>query len=756
MAAGLLSAGKSQLALNGLVRETHYQRDLIVKFPRTWNGSLRFGKLVAVAVIGTGLCFWSDISNVAAVDAPSKPPALPADNPFAVPSPLPLHTPAFDKFRTDYYLPAFAFGMSQQLEEMNSIANRTDAPTYENTIEAMERTGILLTRVDNVFSNLTSAEKNEALQKIETELAPLKAAHWDNIQLNRRLFQRVEKIWQNKASLGLSEEQSEVLKQRYEGFVRAGARLSDQDQARIRSLNEQLSKLETKFEENLLAISKERAIIVDKPEDLDGLPASEIAAAAEEAKGRGLTGKYLLQISNTTRVPVLTSLNNRALRRRVWEASAYRGLGRDGGIDNRGLVLEIAQLRAERAKILGYENHAAYKLQNQMAKTPAAARKLLTDLVPGVLDRVKQEARDLEAMIKECGQNHELAPWDWEYYAEKVRKARFAIDEGAVRPYFELDSVLKNGVFFTMNKLYGISFRERKDLPVYHPDVRVFDVLDQDGSQIGLFYADYFKRDTKRGGAWMSSFVDQSKLLHEKPVIVNCLNIPRPAKGEPALISFDNVTTLFHEMGHALHGLFSDVTYPTVAGTATPRDFVEFPSTFEEDWAIQPEILANYARHYQTGERIPKALLDKAISAKKFNKGFETLEYLAAALLDLEWHSLTSEQIPADVEAFEAESLKKVGASHPAVPPRYRTAYFAHIWSGGYSSSYYAYLWSESLAADAFAHMMAKGGCTLENGQAFRKEILSRGSSRDPMLSYKAFRGTEPTVDALLIRRGLK
>eukprot|EP00456_Euglypha_rotunda_P030242 TRINITY_DN235_c0_g3_i8.p1 TRINITY_DN235_c0_g3~~TRINITY_DN235_c0_g3_i8.p1 ORF type:complete len:693 (-),score=188.51 TRINITY_DN235_c0_g3_i8:1709-3787(-) len=691
-----------------------------------------------------------------ASDASEKSSALPADNPFAAPSPLPFHAPAFDKIRVEQFLPTFTLGMKQQLEEMKAIADQAEAPTFKNTIEAMERSGSLLTRVDNVFSNLTAAEKNKALQNIETELAPLRAAHSDNILMNRALFQRVEKLWQARESLKLTEEQGEVLKQRYESFLRAGARLSDQDQARIRSLNEQLSKLETKFEENLLAIAKERAVVVDTAEELDGLTAAEIAAAAQDAKERGLDGKYLLQISNTTRVPVLTSLKNRGLRQRVWEASAYRGLGRNGGIDNRGLVLEIAQLRAERAKVLGYESHAAYKLQNQMAKTPAAARKLLTELVPGVLDRVKQEARDLESMIKECGETHELAPWDWEYYAEKVRKARYEIDEAAVRPYFELDSVLKNGVFFTMNKLYGISFRERKDLPVYHPDVRVFDVLDRDGSQIGLFYADYFKRDTKRGGAWMSSFVDQSKLLNDKPVIVNCLNIPRPAEGEPALISFDNVTTLFHEMGHALHGLFSDVTYPTVAGTATPRDFVEFPSTFEEDWAIQPEILANYARHYQTGAAIPRDLLDKAISAKKFNKGFDTLEYLAAALLDLEWHSLTSEQIPADVELFEAESLKKVGASHPAVPPRYRTAYFAHIWSGGYSSSYYAYLWSESLAADAFAHMMAHGGCTSENGNAFRKEILSRGSSRDPMASYKAFRGTEPTVDALLIRRGLK
>jgi len=733
------------------------EKEVILRLPLTSNNWQAPRLLGTAAVAAVGLTLFSvGSTNLVAVDTPDNSATLPADNPFAAPSPLPFHTPAFDKIRSEHFLPTFAVAMKQQLAEMKAIANQTEAATFKNTIESMERSGALLTRVDNVFSNLTAAEKTKALQNIENELAPQRAAHSDNILINRPLFQRVEKLWQQKQSLGLSEEQAEVLKQRYESFLRAGARLSDQDQVRIRSLNEQLSKLETKFEENLLQISKERAVVVDTAKELDGLSTAEIAAAAQAAKERGQEGKYLLQISNTTRVPVIVSLKNRALRQRVWDASANRGLGRDGGVDNRGLVLEIAQLRAERAKILGYENHAAYKLQNQMAKTPAAARKLLTDLVPGVMERVNQEARDLEAMIKECGESHELAPWDWEYYSEKVRKARFDLDEAALRPYFELDSVLKNGVFFTMNKLYGISFRERKDLPVYHPDVRTFDVFDQDGSQIGLFYADYFKRDTKRGGAWMNSFVDQSRLLYDKPVIVNCLNIPRPAEGEPALISFDNVTTLFHEMGHALHGMFSDVTYPTVAGTATPRDFVEFPSTFEEDWAIQPEILANYAVHYQTGKPIPKELLDKAIRAKKFNKGFETLEYLAASLLDLEWHSLTGDQIPTDVEKFETETLKKVGVNHPAIPPRYRTTYFAHIWSGGYSSSYYAYLWSETLAADAFAHMIEKGGCTRENGVAFRKEILSRGSSRDPMASYKAFRGKEPTVDALLIRRGLK
>ncbi len=679
-----------------------------------------------------------------------------SDNPFAVPSTLPLRAPAFNKIKVEHFQPAFNAGMKEQLDEIDAITKQDAKPTFENTIVAIEKSGTLLGRARQVFSNLTSSHTNEALQNIQTEMAPLLAAHSDNIMLNAKLFQRVKTLFDNRDSLNLTGEQEEVLRQHYEDFVRAGAKLSEEQQSRVRSLNEQLSTLQTKFEDNLLAETKARSVIVDDVARLDGLSESEIAAAAETARERGHAGKYVLEITNTTRVPVLSSLNNRDLRERVWNASSNRALGEDGGIDNRGLILEIAQLRAERAALLGYDNHAAYKLADQMAKTPAAARKMLVDLVPGVVARVHEEAADLEAMMKELGANHVLAPWDWEYYAEKVRAAKFDVDEAAVRPYFELNSVLQNGVFFTMNKLFGVTFKERKDLPVFHPEVRTFDVLDADGSQIGLFYFDPFKRDSKRGGAWMSSFVDQSKLMDEKPVIVNTLNIPRPAEGEPALISFDNVTTLFHEMGHAVHGLFSDVTYPSVSGTATPRDFVEFPSTFEEDWAVQPAILSNYARHYETGEPIPNALLDKVIAASKFNQGFDTLEYLAAAILDLEWHTLSTDQIPDDIGAFEAATLKKYGVDLPAVPPRYRTAYFAHIWGGGYSASYYAYLWSEVLAADAFSHMQANGGLTSENGRQLRNEVLSRGSSRDPMESYKAFRGQEPTVEALLRRRGLK
>ncbi|MEZ6062380.1 MAG: M3 family metallopeptidase [Planctomycetaceae bacterium] len=724
-------------------------------------------RTVAVTVAATTMIVTSSASVQSQDKAPARisatvkqnlaPPSdLSSDNPFFAPSPLPFHTPAFDRIKIEHYQPAFMAGMKQQLAEMEAIAAQDAEPTFDNTIVAMEKSGTLLTRVQEVFFNMTGSHTNEHLQNIQTEMAPLLAAHSDNILLNRRLFQRVDRLYNDRDGLNLTPEQQEVLRQHHEDFVRAGARLSEQDQNRIRTLNEQLSTLETKFEDNLLAITKERSVIVDDASELDGMSEAEIAAAAERAKDRKLEGKYLLEITNTTRVPILTSLNNRSLRERVWKASAYRGIGENGGIDNRPLVLEIAQLRAERAKLLGFANHAEYKLQNQMAKNPDAARKMLTDLVPGVVARVEQEADDLRAMMKKLGANHDLAPWDWEYFAEKVRAERFEVDEAAVKPYFELDTVLNNGVFFTMNKLFGITFQERKDLPVYHPEVRVFNVMDRDGSQIGLFYADFFKRDSKRGGAWMSSFVDQSGLLHEKPVICNNLNIPRPAEGEPALISFDNVTTMFHEMGHAVHGLFSDVTYPSVAGTNTPRDFVEFPSTFEEDWAIQPGILANYARHHKTGEPIPQDLLDKVIRASKFNQGFDTLEYMAAAILDLEWHTLSSDQIPDDVEAFEAATLKKYGVNIAAVPPRYRTPYFAHIWAGGYSSSYYAYLWSEVLAADAFAYMKAGGGATADNGSRFRAEVLSRGSSRDPMDSYKAFRGQAPTVDALLIRRGLK
>jgi peptidyl-dipeptidase Dcp len=681
---------------------------------------------------------------------------LAADNPFRQPSSLPFHAPNFELIQLEHYQPAMLEGMKQQLAEIEAIIAQEEPSTFENTVVPLERSGALLQRTQRVFSNMSSAHTNEHLQQIQTEMAPLLSAHSDSIMLNGSLFDRIRTLYESTDSQKLTSEQAEVLRQHYEDFVRAGAKLSTEQQNRIRTLNEQLSTLQTRFEDNLLAVTKERSVLVADVAELDGMSEGDVAAAADRARERGHEGQYLLEITNTTRVPVLSSLNNRALRKRVWEASANRAIGEDGGIDNRSLVLEIAQLRAERAQLLGFQNHAEWKLQNQMATTPDAARRMLTDLVPAVVAKVKEEAQELRVMMVELGVTHDLEPWDWEYYTEKVRQKKFDVDEAEVKPYFNFDSVLKNGVFSTMRQLFGVEFEERSDLPVYHPDVRVFNVIDTDGEQIGLFYVDVFKRDSKRGGAWMSSWVTQSHLLKNKPVIVNVLNNPRPAEGEPALISFDNVITVFHEMGHGVHGLFSDVTYPSVAGTATPRDFVEFPSTFEEDWCIQPAILSNYARHYETGKPIPDALLEKLILARQFNQGFETLEYMSAAILDLEWHTLGPDEIPDDIEAFEAATLKKYGVDIPAVPPRYRTPYFAHIWGGGYAASYYAYLWSEVLAADAFAHMQANGGATRSNGNRFRREVLSRGSSRDPMESYKAFRGQEPTVDALLVRRGLK
>ncbi len=605
------------------------------------------------------------------------------ENPFFSPSPLPFGAPDFSKITEAHFRPAFERGMADQMAEMEAIANSTEMPTFANTIEAMELTGEVLTRVQRVFFNLSSAHTNPEIQKIQVELSPKLAAHSDNILLNAKLFERVHALWQQRDDLTLDAEQQRLLKEIYERFVRAGAMLTDEQQTKIRAINERSSTLSTQFQNNLLALTKERSVVVDDVTMLQGLSNEQIAAAALQAKQRGEEGKYVLTITNTTRQPILASLENRELRQRVWEASAYRGLGRDGGIDNRAIVLELAGLRAQKAKILGYANHAAYALEQSMAKEPAAAIKMLTDMVPAVVEKAHAEAADIAHLMSADGIDEQVQPWDWEYYAEKVRANKYNLDETEVRQYFLLDNVLRNGVFYTMSRLFGVEFKERFDIPVYHEDVRVFDVIDSDGSPIGLFYADYFERESKRGGAWMSSFVTQSALLNQKPVIVNVMNIPKPAPGDPALISFDHASTMFHEMGHAVHGLFSDVKYPSLAGTAVPRDFVEFPSTFQEDWAIHPEVLANYAKHYETGEVLPATLLDRMVEAKSFNQGYDTLEYLASALLDLEWHALSPNDIPQDMEQFEMEVLDRCGVLVNAVPPRYKTAFFAHGWPGG-------------------------------------------------------------------------
>ena len=684
-----------------------------------------------------------------------KDPGRMADNPFYSPSSLPFEAPDFDIIEVDHFRNAFLDGMEYQLEEIEEIASNSEDPNFDNTIVAMERSGELLNRTRSVFSNLTSAHTNEQIQQLQSEFAPLFAAHSDNIWLNRDLFERVVILYDRKDELNLDAAAVKLIEDTHRDFIRSGAMLSDTEQVRMREINGRISTLTTQFQENLLALTRERAVVIEDVDRLDGLSADRIAAANEAAESRGHEGMYLLNITNTTRVPILTSLNDRELRREIWEASAYRGVGEDGGIDNRPIVLELTQLRAERAELLGYENYATFALEPQTAQSPQNVLSMLSDLIPAVVSNTESEAELIIEMMREDGIDDELQPWDWEFYAEKVRKAEYDIDESEVRPYFELNRVLKDGVFYAMNRLYGITFEERFDLPLYHPEVRTFDVFDHDGTQLGLFYADYFSRDSKRGGAWMSSFVSQSHLLGQKPVIINVLNITPPAEGEPALISFDNVTTMFHEMGHAVHGLFSDVEYPSHSGTSVPRDFVEFPSTFEEDWSIHPDVLQNYAIHHETGEQIPQDLLDRVIAARDFNQGFDTYEYLGATLVDMEWHLLSRDEIPNDVEAFENASLVKHNLDWHVVPPRYKSPYFSHIFSGGYSANYYAYIWSEILAADAFAFMRENGGLTRENGDHYRANILSRGGSEDAMSLYRQYRGGEPDVTHLVTRRGL-
>jgi len=675
-------------------------------------------------------------------------------NPLFAKSMLQYEAPNFTEIKDEHFLPAFEEGMKLHMTEVQAIASNPEPATFENTLVALEKSGELLTRVSRVFYNLAGSDSNPERRSIQSELAPKMAAHSDNINLNPQLFARIKNLYQQRNELKLDSESVRLIEVYYERFVRAGAQLTEEQKTAIRALNEEHSKLTNQFSQNLLAETKNIAVIVDTKDELEGLSDSDITAAAKAATDAGHEGKYLLSITNTTRQPVLSQLSNRELRKRVWEASANRA--QSGETDNRPLVARLAQLRAERAKLLGYDNWASYGLEAQMAKTPQAVFDMLGSMVPAVVANTNQEAAAIQEMIKQQGGDFELQPWDWEYYAEFVRQAKFDLDENEVKQYFEFNRVLKDGVFFTFNRLYGITFKPRPDLPTYHPDVDAYELFDADGTSLAIFYADYFAREGKRGGAWMSSFVGQSHLTGQKPVVVNVMNIPKAPEGQPTLVSYDNVTTMFHELGHGLHGMFSDVKYPTLAGTSVSRDFVEFPSTFEEDWAAHPEVIANYAKHHETGEPIPAELLQKVMNSRSFNQGFDTLEYMSAALLDMEWHSLSADEPLQDVNAFEAAALKKHGVNLAAVPPRYKSTFFSHSMGGGYSAGYYAYMWSEILAADAYAYVQQQGGLKLENGQNYRKNILSVGNSRPPMESYKAFRGQEPTTDALLIRRGLK
>jgi peptidyl-dipeptidase Dcp len=686
-----------------------------------------------------------------------------AENPFDQPSGLPYRLPPFDRVTNADYRPAFEAGMREQRAEVLKIAADPAPPDFQNTLVALERSGQMLARVSAVFFNLNASNTDPQMQAIDSEIAPKLQAHEDAIFLDQALFARIAAVYERRGGLNLDSESLQLLERYYIEFVRAGARLSDTDKARLRDINGQLSSLTTQFKQNVLKATKNGAVVVDSAAELDGLSAEQIGAAASAAEARGLAGKWLIALQNTTNQPPLAQLKNRALRERIYTASTARGLPYAGSdADNTTIIATIVRLRAERAALLGYPNHAAYQLEDESAGNPGAVHQLLTELAPVALERARQDAADMQRLIDaEAATNHTasfaLASWDWSFYSEKLRTARFDFDQAKVKPYFELEHVLWDGVFYAAQQLYGLQFKERKDLPVYHPDVRVFEVFDADGTPLALFLGDYFARDNKQGGAWMNSFVRQSKLFGLQPVVANNTNIPKPQSGQPTLLTFEEVITLFHEFGHAIHGMLSNVHYPMLSGTALPRDFVEYPSQYNEMWAREPAVLANYARHYQTGAPMPQELLAKVLAAQKFDQGYATSEYLAAALLDQSWHRITASQAPtADaVPAFQAAVLRENGVDYAVIPPRYHSTYFAHVFAGGYSAGYYAYLWSEVLARNTGQWMLARGGLTRANGDRLREKVLSRGRSGDPQTMFRNFYGGPPEIGPLLDYRGL-
>ena len=680
--------------------------------------------------------------------------AAAAPNPFAVPSSLPYQAPRFDQIKDGDYQPAFDTGMKQQMAEIGAIAANPAAPSFENTIAALERSGRMLERVNNTFFAVVQANTNPALDKVQTIEAPKLAAHNDAIFLNAKLFARVKALYDQRAGLKLDPEALQVLTLYYRQFVHAGALLSDKDKVRLKAINKEDASLEAQFQQKLVAAAKAGALVLRDKADLAGLTDAEVAATVEAAKARKLTGKYVIPLQNTTQQPLLTSLENRIVREKLFNQSWTRAEKSDRN-DTRAIISRLAVLRADKAKLLGYPNYAAYVLYDQMALTPEAVEKFIGQLVPPTRAKAAEEARLIQQAIDKDGPHFDLKPWDWQRYSEKVRKARYDLDEAALKPYFELHKVLNDGVFYAANKLYGLTFKQRHDIPVYQPDVMVFEVFEQDGKSLGLMYFDYFKRDNKSGGAWMSNFVGQSKLLGTKPVIYNVANFTKPAPGQPALISFDDVSTMFHEFGHALHGLFANQTYPLVSGTNVARDFVEFPSQFNENWALYPEVLKHYAVNYKTGATIPQSLVDRIKAADKWGQGYALGELLAASQLDMKWHMLAAGTPKQDVDAFEAKALKDTGTDFPNVPPRYRSSYFLHIWANGYASGYYAYQWTVMLADDSYAWFTAHGGLTRANGQRFRDLILSRGHTLDYGQMFRAFYGKDPDIAPMLAHRGL-
>ncbi|WP_312756991.1 peptidyl-dipeptidase Dcp [Pantoea brenneri] len=673
-------------------------------------------------------------------------------NPFFSASTLPYQAPPFDQIEEQDFLPALQAGIEEKRREVEAIATSSDAPTFQNTYEALEKSGQLLNRVNLVFSAMTSAHTSPYLQQVDEEIAPQLTALSDDIMLNRPLFSRLDAVYLQRARLDAeSKRLVEVIWQR---FQLAGANLPETQKHQLKALNQAAARLSTRFTNKLLAATKAGGLVVDEAQKLAGLAAADLAVAQAEARARGLENAWLLVLQNTTQQPALQSLRDRQTREALFHAGMTRTEKGDEN-DTRELVLRLAQVRAEQARLLGFTSYADWKLQDQMAKTPDAAFAFMRNIVPAARARAEREAAAIQQTIDRQQGNFTLRAWDWNFYAEQVRHAQYDLDESQIKPYFELNSVLQNGVFRAATQLYGIQFTPRQDLPVYHPDVQVYEIFDADQTPLALFYTDFFKRDSKGGGAWMSNFVNQSTLLESKPVIYNVCNFTKPPTGEPALLSWDEVITLFHEFGHTLHGLFASQRYPSLSGTETPRDFVEFPSQINEHWASEPQVFRQFARHYQSGEPMPAALHEKIIRAGKFNKGYEMSELLAAALLDLHWHSLTGDRTPQSVDGFEQQALQSDNLALAAVPPRYRSSYFQHIWGGGYAAGYYAYIWTQMLADDGYQWFVEQGGLTRENGDIFRQKILSRGNSSDLKNLYESWRGGPPQLEPMLKNRGL-
>jgi peptidyl-dipeptidase Dcp len=678
---------------------------------------------------------------------------LPASNPFSAPSKLLYQAPAFNKIKNEHYKPALIAGMKEQMDEINAIANNPAAPTFQNTIVAMEKSGQLLNRVNAVLNLISGANTNDTIQALQEEMAPLLSAHSDAINLNTKLFKRVETIYNNRAKLNLDKESMRLVEYTYQQFELAGAKLSDADKEEMKKYNGEEASLSAKFTNQLVNGAKAGALLITDKAELSGLSQNDMDAFAQNAKAKNLTG-WLIPLKNTTQQPSLSSLTNRATRQKLFEASWNRSEKNDSN-DTRTVLLRIAAIRAVKAKLMGYSSYAEWKLKDQMAQTPKTVDDFFAKLVPSVVAKAKDEAADIQKLIDEQKGGFALQPWDWDFYSEQVRKAKYDLDENEVKPYFELNKVLENGVFYAANQLYGLTFKERHDLPVYQNDVRVFEVFDKDKKSMALFYCDYYKRDNKSGGAWMDNLVQQSYLLGTKPVIYNICNFTKPAAGQPALISFDDVTTMFHEFGHGLHGLFASQKYPSISGTRVARDYVEFPSQFNEHWALYPTILKHYAVHYKTGKTIPQALVDKIKNAGTFNKGYTEAEAIAGAALDMQWHKLSATDNITDADAFEKKALQATGLDIPQVPPRYRSSYFLHIWSNGYAAGYYAYQWTKMLEEDAYSWFEENGGLTRANGQRFRDMILSKGNTEDYNKMFSKFRGRNVEIKAMQKALGL-